>query len=76
MARGGELLFLQLANLFSDPAAPELLKLMQRVEYRHIGDFSISERKKRVQLGLRAILEDAIRPLNDLVSMIEHGFHL
>ncbi|RKT46608.1 hypothetical protein [Thiocapsa rosea] len=71
MARGGELLFLQLANLFSEPAAPELLKLMQRVEYRHIGDFSISERKKRVQLGLRSILEDAIRPLNDLVSMVE-----
>lgn len=71
MARGGELLFLQLANLFSDPAAPELMKLMQRVEYRHIGDFSVSERKKRVQLGLRMILEDAIRPLNDLVSMIE-----
>lgn len=71
MARGGELLFLQLANLFSEPAAPELLKMMQRFEYRHIGDFSISERKRRVQLGLRAILEDAIRPLNDLVSMIE-----
>lgn len=71
MARGGELLFLQLANLFSDPASPELLMLMKRDEYRHLGEYAISERKRRIESGLRDILDDAIRPLNDLVAMIE-----
>lgn len=71
LARGGELLFLQLANLFSDPASPDLLRIMKRPEYQHLGDNTISERKRRIESGLRIIIDDAIRPLNNLVVMIE-----
>lgn len=71
MARGGEVLFLQLANLFSDPGAPELSALRQRPEYAHLDEISIQDLERQVSQGLRTILDDAIRPLNGLVSLIE-----
>jgi hypothetical protein len=71
MARGGELLFLQLANLFSDPSAPELAELRRRPEYSDLADISINELERRVSQGLRSMLDDAIRPLNGLVSLLE-----
>lgn len=71
MARGGELLFLQLANLFSDPEAPEITEIVKRPEYRHVSHLRLQEIEHQLQVNLRAILEDAIRPLNSLANMIE-----
>lgn len=71
MARGGELLFLQLANLFDAASEPELAILVEKDEYQHLGIFSVKQLEHRLEQGLRAIIETAIRPLNGLVALIE-----
>lgn len=71
MARGGELLFLQLANLFSDPVAPEIRELLRRPEYKHLANTDLKELERQVSQGLQSMLDDAIRPLNGLVAFLE-----
>jgi hypothetical protein len=72
MARGGELLFLQLANLFSNPDALELTEMKSRPEYLHLGDIRVQDIERDIKRDLKFILEDAVEPLNALVGLIEN----
>lgn len=69
--RGGELLFLQLANLFSDPAAPEIASLVGQDFYRHLANRSLPDLRRRLESSLRYILEDAVSQLDGLVKLVE-----
>lgn len=69
--RGGELLFLQLVNLFSEPNAPELIALVGQDGYVHLKDKTVVEVKRRLDKSLREILEDAVSQLDGIVELVE-----
>lgn len=71
MARGGELLFLQLANLFAEPSGPELAELTCRTEYQHLSMMRVQDMEGDISQALKSILDDAVKPLNALVELIE-----
>ncbi|MDQ5910630.1 MAG: hypothetical protein QG599_2727, partial [Pseudomonadota bacterium] len=57
MARGGELLFLQLANLFSGSDV----------------SFELTELRNRLENNLIKMLEESVKSVNDLVQFVENG---
>jgi len=69
--RGGELIFLQLINLFAEPDAPELLTLVEQEGYGHLKEKPVVELKRRLENSLREILEDAVSQLDGIVRLIE-----
>ena len=71
MARGGELLFLQLANLFAERDAPEITSMLKHEEYQHLKTFGVVELIGRLEQKLRNMLEEAISLLGGLVELIE-----
>jgi hypothetical protein len=72
LGRGGELLFLQLANLFSTPQHPELSNILNDGEYYgHFENICLKELSKRLETNLRKILEEAVAPLTGLANLIE-----
>ena len=71
MARGGEVLFLQLSNLFHKPDAPELTVLLNDASYKHINITTASDLESRLQQHFRQMLEDAVSPLANLTKFIE-----
>jgi hypothetical protein len=71
MARGGEVLFLQLANLFHKPDAPELLAMLNEASYKHINSSCTTELEGRLQQHFRQMLEEAVSPLVKLTKFIE-----
>jgi hypothetical protein len=72
LGRGGELLFLQLANLFSTPEHPELSNVLNDYEYySHFENICLSALSKRLENNLRKILEEAVAPLAGLANLIE-----
>lgn len=73
MARGGEVLFLQLANLFHKPDAPELLAMLNEVSYQHISPPCTTELEGRLQQQFRQMLEEAVSPLANLTKFIENS---
>jgi len=73
MARGGEVLFLQLANLFHKPDAPELLGMLNDASYKHINISCTSDLESRLQQHFRKMLEEAVSPLANLTKFIENS---
>lgn len=71
MARGGEVLFLQLSNLFHNPDAVELLAMLDLKDYRHISYNDINQLENRLQQHLRQMLSDAVAPLVNLIKFVE-----
>jgi hypothetical protein len=71
LGRGGELLFLQLANLFSNPKATELREILDKEAYSHFSNICITELSRRLEQNLRKILDEAVAPLTGLASLIE-----
>lgn len=69
--RGGELLFLQLANLFSGDAHPDLQAILALDVYKHLSSIEIGDLQRRIEEGLSTILTEAINPLSGLVNFIE-----
>jgi len=72
MARGGELLFLQLANLFSSLNSDELITMLADDAYRHLEQNSLKNLKENLEKELRVLLIDALGPLNELLEAIEN----
>lgn len=72
MARGGEALFLQLANLFSNPDASDLKEMLSLETYQHINYCSVSTLEDRLQQQLRQMLEEAVSPLANLTKLLEN----
>ncbi len=69
--RGGELIFLQLANLFSRDEWPVLENVLTLNAYHHLLPLQLQELRARVESGLQAILTEAIGPIGGLVAFIE-----
>jgi len=72
MARGGELLFLQLANLFSDPNAIDLTYMIANDNYRHFGKHNLEDLAQCLKRGLHDLLTNTLGVLPDLIQMIEN----
>lgn len=73
LGRGGELLFLQLANLFAEPDDPELAVMRDLEIYRHIGGKQISTLADGLERQLKKMLEEAVAPLTGLAQFIEYN---
>jgi len=71
MARGGELLFLQLANLFAFPDSAELRAAFDPVAYSHVLQYEIGHIQQRLELGLQSILTSTNIGFTGLVGFIE-----
>jgi hypothetical protein len=72
LARGGELLFLQLAHLFSISKMPGGLFGIDN--YKHaIEDVDLPTLRGRIEAALRRILEEAASPLNNLLAFLERS---
>lgn len=69
--RGGELLFLQLANLFSGVKCPDVEKMLAQDAYAHLIECQLSELRIRIERGLQEILTEAIGPIGGLCNFIE-----
>ncbi|NBC46859.1 MAG: hypothetical protein GVY22_02465 [Gammaproteobacteria bacterium] len=69
--RGGELLFMQLLNLFSEPEAPELVALTKMDSYRHLQNLVVSDLKLKIEASLKQILDDAVKQLESVINLIE-----
>jgi hypothetical protein len=70
MARGGELLFLQLANLFSNSKKYCENELLLKAEYSHLKP-RVLELHSRVEVGLSSMLQESIGQIGGLVTFIE-----
>lgn len=70
MARGGELLFLQLAHLFSGADHPSLSSLRSSSSYTHLAQAGLAEIKESIEKGLRLILDKSSTPLDGLAHFI------
>lgn len=69
--RGGELLFLQLANLFSGNICPDISAMLTKDVYIHLSALSLHDLHKRIEGKLQEILNEAISPISGLVNFIE-----
>lgn len=72
MARGGELLFLQLANLFSDPNASDLTSMLANDNYRHFDKNNLENLAQCLKRGLHDLLTNTLGVLPELIQMIEN----
>ncbi|MBC7489078.1 MAG: hypothetical protein H7240_02755 [Glaciimonas sp.] len=70
MARGGELLFLQLSNLFSNIESENLLELLKRPEYFHLKD-QVRNSEKNITTKFTDILLDAGSPLSSIANFVD-----
>jgi hypothetical protein len=71
MGRGGELLFLQLANLFADINTPEIIEMLALPAYAHIKNIDISQLKNALENSLKQMLTENMASLGGLVTLIE-----
>lgn len=67
MGRGGELLFLQLVNLFSNENLPDIDCNI----YHHLYNLQLSDLRDCIESSLRKIINESIEPLGELVNFIE-----
>jgi hypothetical protein len=72
MARGGEVLFLQQANLFSASEHATVNEMIARPEYAHLRNRNLIELRIRMEAGLRSILEGSVGPVSELAQFIEN----
>lgn len=71
MARGGELLFLQLAHLFSGNDHAAVSSMRSSASYEHLSQYELAELRESIEAGLRSTLKDAVGPINELARFIE-----
>ncbi len=71
MARGGEVLFLQLANLFLKTNDHNIKHMLEKKEYQHINK-NLANLKENLEEKLRQILEETIKPIGGLAQLIEN----
>ena len=71
MGRGGELLFLQLANLFTDINTAEITEMLALPAYAHIKNIDINQLKSVLENSLKQMLTENMASLGSLVTLIE-----
>ncbi len=70
MARGGELLFLQLAHLFSTKEYSDIDGLPSTTSYKHLERINLVKLRKSIETELRMVLHDAVGSVNELAHFI------
>jgi hypothetical protein len=70
MARGGEVLFLQLANLFGGTGA-RFREAVLREEYKHLAARGLDEIRQDVEMGLKALLTTTTQPIEELAEFVD-----
>lgn len=70
MGRGGELLFLQLANFFEELSKNQFTNEMNDVFYGHIKNRAYSL-KDSIEEGLKFLLDDSSTEIHSLVNVVE-----
>jgi hypothetical protein len=70
MARGGELLFLQLASVFSGNELNLVKELQSAPGYEHVSSVDICELKNAIEVGLRGVLEEAVGPIGSVAQFV------
>jgi len=73
MARGGELLFLQLAHLFSGEDHAAVGSMRSSASYEHLARNELVELRVGIETGLLSILEETVGPINELARFIEEA---
>lgn len=74
LARGGELLFLQIVYLFSPEGQQDLEKrLLKRDEYFHLSKFEKNNLKNEIEKGLLSILEGDSKDFHSIVDFIQQS---
>ncbi|MBK8536701.1 MAG: hypothetical protein IPL59_17235 [Candidatus Competibacteraceae bacterium] len=73
LGRGGELLFLQLANLAAEYKSPEIINMIPQDEYKHLGRLEVIELIDQLEYKLKFMLDEAIAPIGELVQFIENS---
>jgi hypothetical protein len=71
MARGGELLFLQLAHLFSKNDHAALKEIRASGSYFHLEKQDLIVMREGIESELKSILENAVEPITQLSNFIE-----
>jgi len=64
-------LFVQLANLFSEPNNENILAMLEDKSYRHLKSICVNELAQDLEDQLQNLLEKAIEPLANLARLIE-----
>jgi hypothetical protein len=70
MARGGEVLFLQLVNLFTNPPTEELASHIASPTYRHI-ELPVKQIGSQLEQHLATALTGSLRQIDKLAELIE-----
>ena len=70
MARGGELLYLQIANLFSQENSTEIHNLLSGKEYQHLSK-RMPELSFKLKKHLHSILQESVEQLSCLANLVE-----
>jgi len=73
LARGGELLFLQLAHLFSQKDRPEIDSLKVKSGYSHLNLVCLDKLREDVESGITNILSEAAGPITELARFVENS---
>lgn len=74
MARGGELLFLQLVNLFDNIQSEDIKTFSEIPSYYHLKAF-IGNIRKDVEDGLSALLTSGSGSLNNAIDFVSDALH-
>lgn len=69
MARGGELIYLQLLNVFNDFHSVDLQRMRSDENYLHLGDDGMWQ--NRIEAGLHETLGKVEKHIGDLASFVE-----
>ncbi len=72
MARGGELLFLQLAHLFSSKKSSDIDSLCSTTGYKHLERVDLIKLRESIETELQMILQDAVVSVDELSKFIEN----
>lgn len=72
MARGGELLFLQLAHLFSTKEYSNIDGLSSTIGYKHLERIDLVKLRESIETELKMILQDAVGSVDKLAHFIEN----
>ena len=73
MARGGEMLFLQLSHLFSKSNSDVTHHFDDNSSYKHLNSISIPNLKHEIEANLKNLLTGAVKPVADIATFIENS---
>lgn len=73
LARGGEVLFLQLAHLFSEHATSSdlIAAVKEKKDYEHLTDLNVAELQESLESGLSALFTGSIQKIDHLSAFVE-----